>query len=108
VFNDFSNQDWHKDSLCNGFPDNSLPTSGYSVWVPDRYLESETTLARQEQFEVNALNAQLVEEQHLSWWKGLERLTPCCDWQFAAFGCERMACSQQTKEITGIRVYTEK
>lgn len=38
--------------------------SGYSVWVPDRYLESETTLARQEQFEVNALNAQLVEEQY--------------------------------------------
>ena len=38
--------------------------SGYSVWVPDRFLESETTLARQEQFEVNALNAQLVEEQY--------------------------------------------
>ena len=41
------------------------PPSGYSVWVPDRFLESETTLARQEQFEVNALNAQLVEEQQL-------------------------------------------
>ena len=43
----------------------SASVTGYSVWVPDRYLESETTLARQEQFEVNALNATLVEEQNL-------------------------------------------
>ena len=47
------------------FENPPVDTSGYSVWVPDRHLESETTLARQEQFEVNALNAQLVEERHL-------------------------------------------
>ncbi|CAE7659871.1 Kcnh2, partial [Symbiodinium pilosum] len=39
-------------------------TSGYSVWVPDRMLESESTLARQEKFEVNALQAAYLEEQY--------------------------------------------
>ena len=51
------------------------------MWVPDRYLESETTLARQEQFEVNALNAQLVEEQHLG---EPGKVDTMCDWHFAS------------------------
>ncbi|CAE7227650.1 Kcnh2 [Symbiodinium sp. CCMP2456] len=43
---------------------NGEQTSGYSVWVPDRVLESESTLARQEKFEVNALHATYLEEQY--------------------------------------------
>ncbi|CAJ1344611.1 unnamed protein product [Effrenium voratum] len=38
--------------------------SGYSVWAPHRHLESETTLARQEHFEVTALKPELLEEQY--------------------------------------------
>ncbi|CAE7223254.1 Kcnh2 [Symbiodinium microadriaticum] len=43
---------------------NGEQTSGYSVWVPDRVLESESTLARQEKFEVNALHATYLEQQY--------------------------------------------
>jgi len=39
-------------------------TSGYSVWVPDRQLESESTLARQEKFEINALPPEYLAEQY--------------------------------------------